>query len=134
MNKNTKKMFVILGLVLTLGLITIIPGFAETQEELAKIFVTREEWKNWIEKSAVASTQYATDKAGYVLIGADGKPLIATNSDGTPKEPSVVGMSEYLNNLEANNLLGIVQGKTKVEMTRRGISETTTAESSSEGS
>ena len=57
-------------MVLILGTIFAIPLFAETQDELKQIFVTREEWNKWI------------------------------NVDGYSDATSVMGMSEYLNRME----------------------------------
>ncbi len=51
MNKITKKVLIILAIVLIMGIIAAIPGFAETQEELKQIFVTREEVNLWINGS-----------------------------------------------------------------------------------
>lgn len=41
------KTYTIVGLVSVLGLIFALPGFAETQDELKKIFLTREEFEKW---------------------------------------------------------------------------------------
>ena len=57
-------------MVLILGTFFAIPLFAETQDELKQIFVTREEWDKWI------------------------------NVDGYSDATSVVGMSRYLNDME----------------------------------
>ena len=130
MNKNTKKMFIILGSVLALGLITIMPGFAETQEELAKIFVTRDEWIKWLKTDGgVGYQEYAKQNNVVIIDPKTGLPVKATMSDATgkivEKPTETVGMSQYLETLEGQ-LIEIVQGKTKVEMTRRGMEETTT--------
>ena len=60
-------------MVLILGTIFAIPMFAETQDELKEIFVTREEWDKWI------------------------------NVDGYSDATSVVGMSVYLKDIENLN-------------------------------
>ena len=60
-------------MVLILGTIFAIPMFAETQDELKQIFVTREEWDKWI------------------------------NVDGITVDGTTMGMSEYLKNIEINN-------------------------------
>ena len=57
-------------MVLILGTIFAIPMFAETQDELKQIFVTREEWDKWI------------------------------NVDGITLGGTTMGMSEYLRNME----------------------------------
>ena len=90
MNKISSKILIILGLVLILGIIFAIPLFAETQDELKQIFVTREEWDKWI------------------------------NVDGYSDATSVVGMSEYLKNVEINNQ-SRVQEMVKVEFIKRGL-------------
>lgn len=51
MNNLTKKVLVIIAIVLVMGIIAALPGFAETQEELKQIFVTREEINLWINGS-----------------------------------------------------------------------------------
>lgn len=51
MNGLTKKVLIIIALVLLMGLIAAMPGFAETQDELKAIFVTREEVNLWINGS-----------------------------------------------------------------------------------
>ena len=60
-------------MVLILGTIFAIPLFAETQDELKEIFVTREEWDKWI------------------------------NVDGYSDATSVIGMSRYLESIENIN-------------------------------
>ena len=72
MNKISKKICIILGLVLILGIFLSIPMFAETQDELKQIFVTREEWDKWI------------------------------NVDGITVDGTAMGMSEYLNRIEVD--------------------------------
>ena len=59
-------------MVLILGTIFAIPMFAETQDELKQIFVTREEWDKWI------------------------------NVDGITLGGTTMGMSEYLNRMEVD--------------------------------
>ena len=51
MSKLTKKVLVIIASVIIMGIIAAIPGFAETQEELKQIFVTRDEINLWINGS-----------------------------------------------------------------------------------
>ena len=51
MKNLTKKVLIIITIVLIMGLIAAIPGFAETQEELKQIFVTRDEVNFWINGS-----------------------------------------------------------------------------------
>lgn len=51
MSSLTKKVLIIIALVLLLGILASIPGFAETQEELRQIFVTRDEVNAWINGS-----------------------------------------------------------------------------------
>lgn len=71
--KSLKKTVVMIILsALVFGAITCIPGFAETQEELKNIFVTREEFFTWA---------YGTNAAG---------------------EDVTTGMSEILRDLEEN--------------------------------
>ena len=77
-------------MVLILGTIFAIPLFAETQDELKQIFVTREEWDKWL------------------------------NVDGYSDATSVVGMSQYLNQIENINQVK-VQEKVKAEYLRRGL-------------
>ena len=48
MKSISKKVLIIVLSILIMGLIAAIPGFAETQEELKSIFVTREEVDVWI--------------------------------------------------------------------------------------
>ena len=72
MNKISKKICIILGLVLILGIFLSIPMFAETQDELKQIFVTREEWDKWI------------------------------NVDGITLGETTMGMSEYLGRMEVD--------------------------------
>ena len=48
MKSLTKKVLIIILSVLIMGALAAIPGFAETQEELQKIFVTRDEINLWI--------------------------------------------------------------------------------------
>ena len=59
--------------MLILGIFLSFPMFAETQDELKQIFVTREEWDKWL------------------------------NVDGYSDATSVIGMSEYLNKIENLN-------------------------------
>ena len=58
--------------MLILGIVFAIPLFAETQDELKQVFVTREEWDRWI------------------------------NVDGITVDGTTVGMSEYLNRMEVD--------------------------------
>ena len=51
MKSLTKKVLIIIASVIIMGLISAIPGFAETQEELKQIFVTRDEINLWINGS-----------------------------------------------------------------------------------
>lgn len=51
MKSLTKKVLIIILSVIIMGLIAAIPGFAETQEELKQIFVTRDEINLWINGS-----------------------------------------------------------------------------------
>ena len=51
MNKLTKKVLIIILSVLIMGILATFPGFAETQEELKQIFVTRDEVNLWINGS-----------------------------------------------------------------------------------
>ncbi len=51
MKSLTKKVLIIIASVILMGLISAIPGFAETQEELKQIFVTRDEINLWINGS-----------------------------------------------------------------------------------
>ena len=48
MKSLTKKVLIIILSVLIMGALAAIPGFAETQEELKQIFVTRDEVNLWI--------------------------------------------------------------------------------------
>jgi spore coat polysaccharide biosynthesis predicted glycosyltransferase SpsG len=48
MKNLTKKVLIIIASVIVMGLMAAIPGFAETQEELKQIFVTRDEINLWI--------------------------------------------------------------------------------------
>ena len=73
MNMIGKKICIILGLVLILGIFLSIPMFAETQEELKQIFVTRDEWDKWL------------------------------NVDGYSDASTKIGMSQYLNQIENIN-------------------------------
>ena len=72
MNKISRKILIILSLVLILGIVFAIPLFAETQDELKQIFVTREEWDKWI------------------------------NVDGITLGGTTMGMSQYLNRMEVD--------------------------------
>ena len=54
MKSLTKKVLIIILSILIMGLIAAIPGFAETQEELKQIFVTRDEINAWIYGSSDA--------------------------------------------------------------------------------
>ncbi|MBQ2205479.1 MAG: hypothetical protein II411_06275 [Lachnospiraceae bacterium] len=51
MKELTKKVLVMIAVVILLGIIAAIPGFAETQEELKQIFVTRQEVDIWLNGS-----------------------------------------------------------------------------------
>lgn len=51
MKSLTKKVLIIILSVLIMGALAAIPGFAETQEELKQIFVTRDEINLWINGS-----------------------------------------------------------------------------------
>jgi len=51
MKELTKKVLVMIAVVILLGIIAAIPGFAETQEELKQIFVTRQEVYIWLNGS-----------------------------------------------------------------------------------
>ena len=51
MKKITKKTLIILGLVLCLGVVSILPGFAVTEADLSKYLLTRKEWNEWINGS-----------------------------------------------------------------------------------
>ncbi len=51
MKSLTKKVLIIIASIIIMGLISAIPGFAETQEELKQIFVTRDEINLWINGS-----------------------------------------------------------------------------------
>ena len=73
MKSLTRKILIIVSMVLILGTIFAIPLFAETQDELKEIFVTREEWDRWI------------------------------NVDGYSDATSVIGMSRYLESIENIN-------------------------------
>ena len=55
MSNLTKKVLIIIASVIVMGLIAAIPGFAETQEELKQIFVTRDEVKLWINGDATST-------------------------------------------------------------------------------
>ena len=99
MNNLTRKILIIVSMVLILGTIFAIPLFAETQDELKQIFVTREEWNKWI------------------------------NVDGYSDATLVVGMSEYLNDME-NRQQVRVQEMVEYEFKKRGL-KVPTEESSS---
>ena len=73
MSKISRKLLIIVSMVLILGTIFAIPLFAETQDELKEIFVTREEWDKWI------------------------------NVDGYSDASTKMGMSEYLDRIENLN-------------------------------
>ena len=90
MSKNSRKIHIILSLVLILGIFLSIPMFAETQDELKQIFVTREEWNKWI------------------------------NVDGYSDATSVMGMSEYLKDIENLNQVRL-QEMVKNEFIKRGL-------------
>lgn len=49
--KLWKKVLIIIAIVLAMGIIAAMPGFAETQDELKQRFVTREEINLWINGS-----------------------------------------------------------------------------------
>ena len=51
MKELTKKVLVMIAVVILLGIIAVIPGFAETQEELKQICVTRQEVDIWLNGS-----------------------------------------------------------------------------------
>ena len=72
MKSLTRKILIILSMVLILGTIFAIPMFAETQDELKQIFVTREEWDKWI------------------------------NVDGITVAGTAMGMRVYLNRIEVD--------------------------------
>lgn len=55
MKNLTKKVLIIIVSVILMGLVAAIPGFAETQEELKQIFVTRDEINLWINGSGTAT-------------------------------------------------------------------------------
>lgn len=55
MKSITKKVLIIILSVLIMGALAAIPGFAETQEELKQIFVTREEINLWINGDATST-------------------------------------------------------------------------------
>ena len=55
MKSLTKKVLIIILSVVIMGLIAAIPGFAETQDELKQIFVTREEFNLWIRGDATST-------------------------------------------------------------------------------
>ena len=55
MKNLTKKVLIIIASVIVMGLIAAIPGFAETQEELKQIFVTRDEINLWINGSGTST-------------------------------------------------------------------------------
>ena len=55
MTNLTKKVLIIIAIVMIMGLIAAIPGFAETQDELRQIFVTRDEVNFWINGSGTAT-------------------------------------------------------------------------------
>ena len=55
MKSLTKKVLIIIASVILMGLISAIPGFAETQEELKQIFVTRDEINLWINGDATST-------------------------------------------------------------------------------
>ena len=73
MKSLTRKILIILSMVLILGTIFAIPMFAETQDELKQVFVTREEWDRWI------------------------------NVDGYSDASTKIGMSRYLESIENIN-------------------------------
>ena len=55
MKSLTKKVLIIILSILIMGAIAAIPGFAETQEELKQIFVTRDEVNLWINGDATST-------------------------------------------------------------------------------
>lgn len=55
MKSITKKVLIIILSVLIMGALAAIPGFAETQEELKQIFVTRDEINLWINGDATST-------------------------------------------------------------------------------
>lgn len=55
MKNLTKKVLIIIVSVILMGLMAAIPGFAETQEELKQIFVTRDEINLWINGDGTAT-------------------------------------------------------------------------------
>ena len=98
MKKLHKKILIILSIVLALGIFAALPGFAETQEELKKIFVTRDEFNEWINGK--------TDAVGNTI---------------------ETGISEVLKDLEIV-MQQSVQSKVKVEMSKRNIKESSSSE------
>ena len=91
MKSLTRKILIILSMVLMLGTFFAIPLFAETQDELKQIFVTREEWDKWI------------------------------NVDGYSDASTVMGMSEYLNNMMEYKQQVRVQEMVENEFIKRGL-------------
>ena len=55
MKNLTKKVLIMIVSVILMGLMAAIPGFAETQEELKQIFVTRDEINLWINGDGTAT-------------------------------------------------------------------------------
>ena len=100
MSKTSRKFLIIVSMVLILGTIFAIPLFAETQDELKQVFVTREEWDKWI------------------------------NVDGITVGGITMGMSVYLESIENINqvrLQSIVQEEYLRRGLKKPLEESSTA-------
>lgn len=118
MNSVRKVVVVAISFAMLMLVLASIPGFAETQDELKQMFVTRQEFNDWAYGStAVSFIKYSTIKSGTRLI----------------KTSEVVknGMSQVLASIEEMGALR-VQAKCESEMSIREIRDNniTTEESS----
>lgn len=119
MNSVRKVVVVAISFAMLMLVLASIPGFAETQEDLKQMFVTREEFNSWAYGStAVSFIKYSTTRDGSVI-----------------KKVSAVaygGMSQVLASIEENGVLR-VQAKCESEMSIRGIHDNNlTTEASSQ--
>lgn len=62
----SKKLLAIVACVLIVGVVAILPGFAETQDQLKQVFVTRKDVGKWV-KYAESKMEWAESVANWQI-------------------------------------------------------------------
>lgn len=121
MNSVRKVVVVAISFAMLMLVLASIPGFAETQEDLKQMFVTREEFNNWaFNGTEVSFIKYGTSQnASSVFV----KVSEVVHGD----------MSRVLESVEEMGALR-VQVQCEIEMSRRNIRDNNLTTEASSGS